>query len=380
MIRLKDILKQVSISIICFCAVFVCTLFLNYNKDLAGIKEQISENMVKVLYEGMVMSGRVVSALCGGCLLFTSAVVLCFFVKNYIDVHKKELGILKALGYSNFRIARKFYVFGLSVLLGCGLGFGGAFIMLPMFYKIQNENGLLPEFSVHFNPELFFFLVILPAVFLAILSVVYAYFKLKCPVLSLLREKEEIVVKGRRKREGDRELPFLEEMKRSTARSRKALVFFIWFASFCYSSMLQMSADMDELASALFSVMILLIGLILAFVTLFLAVSTVVRANTKTIAMMHIFGYSFKECGTAILNGYRPAAWIGFAIGTIYQYGLLKIMITVVFRDWEGIPEYHFNWSVFMIVLISFLIIYEMIMYVCSLRIKKISIKEIMLE
>ncbi len=380
MLRLKDILKQASISIICFCAVFVCTLFLNYNRDLAGIKEQIPENMVKVVYDGLIMTGRVVSALCGGCLLLTSAVVLCFFVKNYIDVHKKELGILKALGYSNFRIAWKFYVFGLNVLLGFGLGFGGAFMILPMFYKIQNEDGLLPEFSVHFNPELFFALVILPAAFLALLSVAYAYLKLKCPVLSLLREKEGKIVIGRRKREGNRELSFLEEMKKNTARSRKALVFFIWFASFCYSSMLQMSADMKELASVLFSAMILLIGLILAFVTLFLAISTVVRANTKTIAMMHIFGYSFKECGTAILNGYRPAAWTGFAIGTLYQYGLLKTMVTVVFKDWEGVPEYHFNWDVFIIVLISFLIIYELIMYVCSLRIKKISLKEIMLE
>ena len=40
-IRLKDTAKLFGITIIACCAVFVCTLFLSYNIDLAAIKDEI---------------------------------------------------------------------------------------------------------------------------------------------------------------------------------------------------------------------------------------------------------------------------------------------------------------------------------------------------
>ena len=46
MIGFKDIYKMIGIIIVSFCAVFVCTLFLNYNLDLAGIKDQIDRKSV----------------------------------------------------------------------------------------------------------------------------------------------------------------------------------------------------------------------------------------------------------------------------------------------------------------------------------------------
>ncbi len=95
---------------------------------------------------------------------------------------------------------------------------------------------------------------------------------------------------------------------------------------------------------------------------------------------MRIFGYSLRECSDAILNGYRPIAYIGFAIGTIYQYGLLKIMLSLFSQTEENIPEYNFDIKAFIVVLISFALIYEAIMSCYSARIKKISIKEIMLK
>lgn len=381
LIQLKDVSKLAGISIISFCAVFVCTLFLNYNMDLLKIEDQITADIVKIFYDAQVMTGKVVSTVSGLCLLLTSVVMLCFYIKHYIDVHKKELGILKALGYSNWKIAGKFWVFGLSVFLGAILGFGSAFALLPLFYKVQNEEGLLPEVTVSFNPQLFLFLVVVPTAFFSLLAIFYSYLKLKCPALALLREKVEAAGKGRkRERETGTELPFLQELKKSTVRSRKSLIFFIWFASFCYSSMMQMSASMDELASVMFSVMIIMIGVVLSCTTLFLAITTVINANTKTISMMRVFGYSLKDCSNAILNGYRPIAYVGFAIGTIYQYGLLKMAVSVIFKDVQNVPEYNFDWTAFVIVLISFAVIYELIMYVYTTRIKKISIKEIMME
>ena len=173
---------------------------------------------------------------------------------------------------------------------------------------------------------------------------------------------------------------FIDDLKKNTLKSKKTLVFFIIFASFCFSAMTQMSFSMKDLASIMMGAMIMLIGIVLACTTLFLAITTVINGNTKTIAMMRVFGYSQQECCKAILGGYRPMAYVGFATGTVYQYTLLRIMVDIVFKDVEGVPVYEFDFPVMLISLAAFTLIYEIVMYIYSEKIKKISIKEIMLE
>ena len=122
-IGLKDGFKLFGIFIMCCCAVTVCALFLNYNKDLAGLNQETMDGMALAMYNAQVMTGKVVCAVSGGCLLATTVVLLFFYIRNYIHTHKKELGILKALGYSNFKIAGGFWVFGLSVFAGTAAGY-----------------------------------------------------------------------------------------------------------------------------------------------------------------------------------------------------------------------------------------------------------------
>lgn len=358
-VGLKDAVKLFGISIIACCAVFVCTLFLNYNIDLISIKNEIVTEAGIAMYTAQVSMGKVTTAVTGGCLVATSVVMLLFYVKNYIDTHGKELGILKALGYSNVKVAKHFWIFSLSVFVGCILGFVIAFLYLPTFYKLQNAEGLFPDFKVRFHPLLIVLLVGMPTILFTILSVLYAYLKLKNPVLDLLREKREYKI--RMGRGDDKDSSFLNGLSSSTLKSKKALVFFVAFSAFCFSAMVQMSMSMNEIASKTFAWMILMIGLILAFITLFLSLSSVVKGNVKTIAMMRVFGYADNVCGRAIFGAYRPISYIGFAIGTIYQYGLLKIAMTFVFVDIENMPGYQFDFKAFTITLVAFIVIYELI-------------------
>lgn len=386
-IQLKDVVKLIGIIIISCCAIFVCTLFLNFNIDIVGVKASITSEQVMAFYNAKVLMGKVISAISGGCLLLTSVIMLFFYVKHYIDVHREELGILKALGYSNLKIAKGFWVFGFTIFVGTALGFCSSFALMPTFYKTMNEDAILPDVPLHFNIILMLYLIVLPTVAFALLAILYSYHKLKSPVLELLKGKSEAFGKKRKHRklsenrkQRQTEMTFLQELRQSTVKSRHTLVFFIAFASFCYSDMMQMSFSMDELASPMFTAILISIGLILACTTLFLAITTVVNANTKTIALMKTFGYSLRECSGAILNGYRPIAYIGFAIGTIYQYALIKLMLSMYSKSLENIPEYNFDVKAFLVVLISFALIYEVIMSCYTARIKRISIKEIMLK
>ena len=377
-VGIKDSAKLIGISIIACCAVFVCTLFLNYNIDIVTMKSEITTEAGVAMYNAQVSMGKVTAAVSGGCLAITSVVMLLFYVKNYIDTHGKELGILKALGYSNFKIARHFWVFGLSVFVGCALGYVLAFLYLSSFYELQNAEHLFPEIKVQFHPLLAFLLVGVPAISFAALAVIYACLRLKQPVLNLLKEKREYKTKVSKRETKD--MPFLKDLTRSTIRGRKTLVFFIAFSAFCFSAMVQMSMSMKDLSSEAMAIMIITIGLILAFITLFLSLSSVVRGNTKTIAMMIVFGYKHSDCSKAVLGGYRPFSYIGFVIGTIYQYALLKIMVTIVFADVGNVPEYNFDFMACVITLGLFILTYEIAMYGYSQRIKKLPIKSVMLE
>lgn len=375
-IGFKDAAKLFGIAIIACCAVFVCTLFLSYNLDLVAIKNELVTEAERAMYTAQVMMGRVVAGVSGGCLIATSVVMLLFYVKNYISAHGKELGILKALGYSNLEIAKHFWIFGLSVFVGCAAGFAAGSLYLPAFYRKQAPN--LPSLLPGFHPLLAVALIAAPTIVFAALSVWFAWRKLKSPVLDLLREKQTVRV--RIGKDGSEEVPFLKDLRSVTLRSRKALVFFVAFSAFCFSAMVQMSFSMNELASETFAVMVLSIGLILAFVTLFLSLSSVVRGNARTIAMMRVFGYDDATCSRCILGAYRPVSYIGFALGTGYQYALLKLTVSVVFADIENMPDYAFDLKAFFVTLILFGITYELVMLFYSRSLKRLSLKSILLE
>lgn len=381
-VGIKDTAKLIGISVIVCCAVLVCTMFLNFYIDIVAIEDQITSPQMMAFYEAQVSTIQVVCSVSGGCLLVTSIIMLIFYIKHYIDTHKKELGILKALGYSNLKIAKHFWVFGSSVFIGAIIGFGGAFLLMPAFYAVQNEDKILPEISIHFHMILALYLIVLPTIAFALLAVCYACHKLKKPVLTLLKDLLPAAGKVKKfKEDKSDDRPFVASLKKNTLKSKKTLVFFIIFASLCFSAMTQMAVSMKDFSSLMMGAMIMLIGITLAFTTLFIAITTVINGNTKTIALMRVFGYSQKECCKSILGGYRPLSYIGFAAGTLYQYILLRIMVDVVFKDIGNIPvTYEFDFPVMLISLVAFILVYETVMYFYSQKIKKISIKEIMLE
>ena len=380
-IGIKDALKFIGISVISCCAVLICTMFFNFYLDVVTIKNEIMSEEIMMFYNAQVSTAKVVCFVSGGCLLVTSVIMLVFYIRYYIDAHKKELGILKALGYSDRKIAGHFYVFAVSVLIGTSAGFALSFAIMPFFYRLQNEDKILPEFTIGFHPSIFIYFVVIPTALFALLSVVYAYIKLKMPVISLLKDNVYTQSNPKKtKNEKNTDRPFIDDLKRNTLKTKKTLVFFSIFSAFCFSAMMQMSYSMIDLSSEMMAAMIMIIGIILSCVTLFLAITTVINGNTKTIAMMRVFGYSQKECCNALLGGYRPLAYIGFAAGTVYQYALLRVMVDVVFKNIENVPLYEFNFKAMLVTLICFAVIYELVMYFYSERIKKISVKEIMLE
>lgn len=372
----REGVKLFGIAIVCACAVLVCTFFLNYYMDALKMRSAVTGEAV-ALFEAQLLTAKLVSLISGGCLSLISAVLVAFYVKLYIGAHASQLGVLKALGFPDRRIALGFWVFGLSVFLGCAVGFGGGFALMPIIYTKMSEN--MFALDIHFHAELLFGLVFAPAVVFAALAILCAYLKLRMPALQLLRGEE----KGTKAADGReaKPRPFLTEMRRTTLKSKKSLVFFIAFAAFCYGSMLQMAFYMSDYSSVTMGVIIFLIGAVLAVTCFLLAVTVLARANRKSVALMRAYGFDFWECGRAVFGGYRIPALIGFGIGTAYEYALMKLMIGLIFADViYDMPALTFRWGTFFGVLLSFLVLYEAVMLFFAWKLGKTSVRAFVLE
>lgn len=374
-IGIKDTFKLIGIIIVCFCGMFVSTFFLNYYLDVTAMNYDVPEALTP-LYDAQLAMSQFTSAITGGVLTLIAVIMLIFYIKLFVDANSLRLGILKAMGYSDGKIALGFWVFGLSVFIGCALGFIGGHIAMPFIYEQLTIEGLpKPEITFHFS--LLFLLVILPSAVFCVIACLYALRALSTPAVDMMRGNRKI---KEYKNGNEKERSFLADMCIKTLGAKKSLAFFIAFACFCFSAMIQMGLSMENLTSETMGMMILIIGVILAVTTMFMAVTSLIRSNSKNIAVMKAFGYSSAECVLSSFAGYIPFALIGFGVGTAYQYGLLTLMLNVFFKDVGEVPEYSFNVPVFFITLALFIVAYTAVTALFLLSVNKVSVKEIMQE
>ena len=373
-IGIKDGLKLFGISVVFFCSVFVCTFFLNYYIDAQTIADVVSGEL-KVLYDANMASAKFTCAITGGVLCLIAVVMTVFYIKLFIDGNAKRFGILKAMGYSDNRIALSFWVFGLSTFIGCAVGYGAGHAIMPVIYREMTIDGM-PAISIGYHAELLAALVIAPTVLFSALSCLYAKLSLRRGIIDIIKGGKSTVKSKRRS--SDRSRSFLVEICLSTLASKKSAVFFVAFACFCYSAMLQMGLAMSDVSSVIMGVMILVIGAVLGVTALFMAVTTAINANKSSVAVMKAFGYSAKERAFALLLGYVPFALLGFALGTVYQHVLITVMVNVVIADVESVAIYSFGVPEFFITLSTFIVLYTAAMAAYSYKISRVSVKEIM--
>ena len=376
-VSVKDVFKFVGVTVVCFCAVFVCTVFFNYCLDVYPLGVGLSPELVP-LYDAQLASAKLSCGVTGGMLSATAAAMLIFYIKLYTDSRCREIGTLKALGYSNGRIARGFAVFGLNVFIGCALGFGGGWAAIPYVYGKLSSAGIAVSAEFHAMPLLC--LVVAPTVVLGGFAPLCAWFSVRRPALELIKgERKNKPVKPKRaKKYTDR--PFLKELCYSTLKSRKSLAFFVALSGFCFSATVQMGLSMNGIAEGSMGLMVLTIGCVIAVVAVFMAMTALVQGNAKNIAVLKVTGYSSKEIFTAVFAAYIPIAVIGFALGTVYQFGLLSLIVNIVFEGVRGVKRYEFDVPALFTALASFVVLYSLVFFLFVRRANKVPVKEIMLE
>lgn len=381
MFSIKDLYRLVVVSIISFCAVFVTNLFLNFYLDIRLLDQTNWLPEIRAAYDAQVAISWLIASISGAVLSLTSILLLFFYIRQFIDQHKPELGVLKALGYKNWEIARKFWLFSLPIGLGTGTGYFSSFAMMPHFYHLRNQSGVLPEITIRQHWSLFLFLVVLPTLSFAALAVLYASYCLRLPALDLLKRVSPSRKPPKRKtvKQIRKDRPFLKDLSASLLWSRKLLIFFVIFGSMCFSAMIQLSFGMKELTDETIQSMMMSIGTVLSVAILYLSLGVLLQENQETLAIMKVFGYSRNECHKSLFAPYRFLAFLGFVLGTGYQYGIMQLLLRLMEKSIAQKVDYNFDFGVCLITLLIFTLVYEGFIYLSSRKIDQLTIKQVML-
>lgn len=382
MVNIKDSLKHIGVIILTFCAVFISTIFINFPLDLKMIAHLITDPQIQELYDAQIVMSGIIVACAGGVLGTVTLLVLIFAIGKFINGNSAYMGVLKALGYSDSKIALEYSKFGLSVLVSSVLAYVCGYLFSPLFYKSLSGGAFPAELTFGFHIETILILIVAPTIFFSVMSVLYAKQRLRKKPLDLINGTKKVKINKLTQRlqlqnkSGDNS--FVKDLKRTMLYSNLLLIFFVGFAGFGFSAQIQMAFSMRELTpDYLMTVTLIIIGAILGAVTLIIALTFVINSNIKYIAMLKAYGYTDNECNNAMFGGYRIVAYIGFCIGTGYQYMLVKMLVSIFENSYE-MPEITFNFLGFFITLAVFALAYEIIMLLYKKRISEIPLREIM--
>ena len=376
LVQLKDLRKAIAVVIVSFCAVFITTLFSNLYLDLKGLDITGFNIMQKKFYDAQLIVSKFVVIITGTVLSISAAVMLIFYIKQFIDDSKHKIGILKAQGYSNNFIASKFSIFGFLVFLGSLLGYGSSHLFMPKFYESRNTDNILSELTMNFHPQLLLIMVILPSLLYLVISIFYVLFNLNVPTIHLLKQIN-LINKKRRFRQYKN---FFKELRATVLFSNKTLLFFVIFAALSFSSMIQMAFGMRDFVDGTIRIMMMVIGVILSLSILLISLEVIASSNIKNISILNIMGFSKSECSKIVLSGYRVVAYIGFAVGTVYQYFLIRALLKVLSKKLDNETTYNFDLISVIGSFIAFVLIYEIFILYYSNKIKGLNVKKIMME
>ncbi|MBO5525251.1 MAG: FtsX-like permease family protein [Clostridia bacterium] len=371
MITIKDLRKAFGLSFVVLCAVYLGALFESFRLDQLELDPSAFDELAKALYEAQLAQAKMMNIIALGVIGAFAVVTLVFSVSKYVDDNRANMGILKAIGYTDFQISVKFVLFGLNALVGGLVGYLACLATVPAFYAEMNEGSGYPAVTFSFRLSVPLFYVVVPAVAFSLLGVLFAYRKLKRSPLDLIRGTER-QGKTKKMKEGK---TFLSTLRKTVLFRHGSLILFVGFAALCFGGTVQMSFSMDGFGvSPMFFWMMFLIAILLGVSVLYLAFSFLFQANKEYVSLLKAFGYSDAECVKALFGGYVSVSVIGFAVGTVYQIGIIYLIIEL-FKDVAELT-YTFSVNGFFIALGLFVFTFAVIALYFFKKLKLLTLKK----
>ena len=189
-------------------------------------------------------------------LLFSiAALLLIMTILNSINAEAPRLGVMKALGFTDFEISRKYFLFFFMIFLPCAIGYGLGFWLLPYFSSIMLSDMALPVSRVNINYIIAAILVFAPAAVFSVLAYLVSVLKMRKPALELIRsggkKRENRIVRRVNKRitTGN----YLNGIRKTVLYSRLFVLFFVVFGGFALGVQIQFAFTMYNMSDSLTS-------------------------------------------------------------------------------------------------------------------------------
>lgn len=373
MIGIKNILKSFGSTIVVFCAAFITYLFQSFRLDLNKLNVNDLSELQKSLYNAQITQSNIMLAITGGVLGSFAVITLFFSISRYIKENQANMGILKAMGYERKKIAIAFTKFAINALLASLLAILIGALLQSTFYKEMSNNQILLNISMSFHPILSLIILILPALVFTGFAYLIAYLKLSRKPLDMIKGSKNKKAKMIKEKK-----TFLKTLKSTVFKNHISLVIFVGFASLCFGASVQMSFSLDQLdTSPFFFWMMLIIGILLGVTILYLAFSFTYSENKEYVSLMKGYGYSDVEIIKVLYGGYIYVTVIGFAVGTVYQYGLFQLLLNV-FAETTDI-SFSFSFAGLGYTLLIFVPTYLLINVYFYYKLQRLSIKDALL-
>lgn len=373
MIRFKNVLKGFGGAIVIFCAAFIVYLFQGFRLDLLKLDVGQFSTAQKALYDAQITQSNLMLAISTGILGVFAVITLFFSISKYIKDNQQNMGILKAMGYERKQIAIEFTKFSFNAFLGSLLAIAAGVIFQPLFYREMTKDAILPAITPSFHPLFVLILLIVPGVIFGIAAYFIAYRKLAKRPLEMIRGG-----KSKRTKKLKEKKTFLKTLKHAMLKNHISLIVFVGFASLCFGATVQMSFSLNQLhVSSFFFWMMFGIGLLLGSSILYLAFSFAYTENREYVSLMKAYGYHDREALQTMYGGYALVTVLGFLIGTVYQYGLICLMIDLFSETM--LIAFTFHPSGLVYTLLIFIPMYLLINLHFYFKLKKLPIKDALL-
>lgn len=325
MISIRSCLKNIGGVIVVFCASFLTFLFQSFRLDLQNLDTSILNEQQSALYDSQIALSNMILIISGGVLTLFALVTLFFSIIRFIKNNGENMGILKAMGYRRERIAVEFTKYSINAFIGSLLAFIASLIFSPLFYREMNADNILPDINMSISPLLVIIVLIVPSFLFALVAFIIALIKLSSPPLDMIKGKN-----GKKYRKVKEKKTFIKSLRSASLKNHISLIIFVGFSALCFGASVQMSFSLDQIGgSPLFFWLMLSIGLLLGISILCLAFGFAFTENKQYITLLKAYGYDNREIMKAIYSGYILVSVIGFIFGTVYQYGLLILMINI---------------------------------------------------
>lgn len=201
--------------------------------------------------ESKIMMNTIILSFSLTLLFSIVALLLIMTIVNSINTETAQIGVMKALGCTNWEISCGYFKYFIVILFPCLIGYAIGYLLLPEFSRAMMSDVIFPISSQNINLVIFILLTLCPAIVFSVLAWMVAVCKVKKPALELIRsggkKRENSIVRNMNKNLKHR--TYLKNLRKIIIFAKPFILLFVIFAGFALGVQTQFAFTMYGMTS-----------------------------------------------------------------------------------------------------------------------------------